>query len=80
MLDVFNRAVDTSYPIISTTFLKRRLQKRKRSTLPPEVIELLCSCETIKEFEPGNEDVEINECEESLYDLNLENELDLIKY
>ena len=65
--------METSDPLISPTFLKRRLQKRKHSTLPHEVIDLLCSCETIKEFEPGNEDDEINECEEFLYNLNLEN-------
>lgn len=83
LLDVFNRALDTSDPLISTTFLTRRLQKRKRSSLPPEVIELLCCSESIEDCQLSNQDEEIDEIDESeqaFFDLNLQNELDLSNF
>ncbi|XP_049304258.1 uncharacterized protein LOC125776435 [Bactrocera dorsalis] len=77
LLDIFNRAIDTSDPLISTFFLSKRIQKRKRITLPPEVIELLCCSEPLEDFQLNNQDDEINETEEELFNLNLHNELDL---
>ena len=42
--DVFNRALDTSDPLISSLGINTRIQQRKRLNLPPEVIQLL-KCE-----------------------------------
>lgn len=39
--DIFNRSMDTSDPLISSTYIKKRLQHRKRLQLPKEVIDLL---------------------------------------
>lgn len=41
LTDVFNRAMDTSDPIISSISLEKRLNKRQRLALPSEVIDLL---------------------------------------
>lgn len=77
LLDVFNRAMDTSDPLISTTFLNRRIQKRTLSTLPPEAIDLLCCCEPTEELHHKEQDDEINESEEASFELILQNELDI---
>lgn len=58
--DVFNRALDTSDPFISSMRLNTRTHQRKRLTLPPEVIALLC-CEALPEtstFEENADDEE----------------------
>lgn len=41
ILDIFNRAMDTSDPLISSINLSKRMQQRKRLQLPQEVIEML---------------------------------------
>jgi len=52
LTDVFQRALDTSDPIISSLNLNRRIQKHKRLAPPLEVIQLL-SCELETEDEPS---------------------------
>lgn len=42
--DVFNRALHTSDPLISSLGLNTRIQQRKRLNIPPEIIQLL-KCE-----------------------------------
>lgn len=81
LFDVFNRALDTSDPLISSLRINTRVNQRKRLTLPPEVIALL-SCEDLPEtFEdlPETTDSEENtdEPEEQNEEDNLilENEL-----
>jgi len=71
--DVFHRAMDTSDPIISSINLRRRVRKRKRLSLLPEVIQLL-ACE----FEPDNDSADCADCEEEddceiLYSIKIEN-------
>ena len=56
LTDVFNRALDTSDPLISST----HLQERKRLNLPSEVIELLV-CELNDELRPAND----TDCDET---------------
>lgn len=41
--DVFQRAMDTSDPIISSLNLEKRIKKQRRQCLPTEVLELLSS-------------------------------------
>ena len=45
LTDVFNRALDTSDPIISSVSLRTRLSKKHMTSLPVEVIRLLSSPE-----------------------------------
>lgn len=54
LLDVFNRALDTSDPIISTKYLSRRMQQHKPLNLPHEVIELLSSNDIIENVDEEN--------------------------
>jgi len=41
MADVFNRAMDSSDPLISSYYISKRLQNLKKKPLPIEVINLL---------------------------------------
>ena len=41
LTDVFNRAMDSSDPIISSVSLVRRQAKRRRKSLPPAVVNLI---------------------------------------
>jgi len=68
--DVFQRAMDTSDPIISSINLNRRLQKKLN--LPSEVIQLL-SCEFKSTGDLEDDDVENNFLGSS-WDIQLENE------
>jgi len=68
--DVFQKAMDTSDPIISSVSLNRRLQKKLN--LPSEVIQLL-SCELKSTGNLEDDDVE-NNLLGSSWDIQLENE------
>lgn len=75
--DVFNRAIDTSDPVISSIRLKNRLETRRRLNLPAEVINLLCIPESepqpsTSSFEPDADDLDAEEYDESSYSCNLE--------
>lgn len=41
MLDVFQRSIDSSDPLISSIHIKKRVDRQKKRTLPREVIDLL---------------------------------------
>jgi len=43
MTDIFNRALDTSDPLLSSIYLKERQRKNKNKNMPQEVISLLKS-------------------------------------
>lgn len=82
LTDVFNRAMETSDPLISSVDLKKRMQRRVRLSLPVDVLNLL----QVPDFEPepststsppeiDNEDI-IEECIFN-FDIGLLNSLEL---
>lgn len=59
--DIFNRAADTSDPLISTKYLGRRIQQQKSLQLPPEVVEMISSFDSTQERIENDARDEINE-------------------
>lgn len=81
--DVFNRALDTSDPLVSSLRLHTRIHQRKRLALPPEVIQLLICEEPIEQL-ISEQDVDGDESTDEEYEdefeddnIILESELDI---
>ncbi|OXA46867.1 hypothetical protein Fcan01_18208 [Folsomia candida] len=74
MTDIFNRAMDTSDPLLSSLHLDKRARYRKQLALPQEVLHMLeCpSVPTTQEF--GDDDQQVEPDENSL---DYENEIEL---
>ncbi len=83
LMDVFNRALDTTDPIISSFSLQKRLNSRRRQCLPTDVLQLLKGAdatgrsevsevdETLLANENDDDDEILDEIFESLDELNL---------
>jgi len=63
--DIFNRAMDTSDPIISSINLASRIRSQKKLPLPSEVIDMLMEAEE----NPTDDEEELDE-EEEIVDIN----------
>lgn len=77
LMDVYNRALDWSDPIVASHGMKNRQKFRTRKNLPPEVISLLMSHEAPTIQEPEEIDLDssktdfLEEFSQELNDLNL---------
>lgn len=69
MTYVFNRALDTSDPFLSTIFLKERQNKNKKKDIPKEVFALLQSpslnilTNNDKDYQEEDEEYDEDECD-----------------
>lgn len=76
LTDVYNRAMDTSDPFLSSIFLKKRCNQTKLKNIPQAVLELLSSpnIEILREANLNN-DISEDECDEmEMYSFELETE------
>lgn len=80
--DVFNRALDTSDPFLSTIFLKERQNKNKKKDIPKEVFALLQSpslnilTNNDKDYQGEDEEDHVDQDADEEYDKDIE--LDVI--